>query len=116
MVFFGLILGRKGSELLPNFTGVLFVALFVFSFLFSIAVIVPWIHYVVVVFAGAVLGRFFFKSKVNGRFFHLMLSFAFISGYLVGNRAASAFLLLVLFVGAIFVTNKASHLTKSWAA
>ncbi len=105
-------LNKKGFGLITNWVVVFFVAILFLSFLLSIIIIKAWINYLIIVFAGIIIGHFVFTSSYGNRFPYYTLAFAFISGYLTGHRAGNWFFLLALFIGVIFVTYRVLKSTQ----
>ena len=103
---------KKGFEFLTNWVLIFFTAILVLSFLLSSVIINLWVSFVIILFAGIILGHFIFTSKHNNRFPYYLLAFAFISGYLVGHRVGNFMLILVLFVGVIIATNQLLQYSK----
>tara|TARA_B100000315_G_C14434739_1_gene521862 strand:- start:108 stop:443 length:336 start_codon:yes stop_codon:yes gene_type:complete len=103
---------KKGFEFLTNWVLIFFIAILVLSFLLAIVIINVWVTFVIVLFAGVLLGHFIFTSKEGNRFPYYLLSFAFISGYLAGHKVGNAIIILVLFIGAIVATNKVMQYSK----
>ncbi len=105
-------LNKKGFEFITNWVIVFFIAILVLSFLLSVIIVNAWVNYAVTIFMGVILGHFFFTSKYGNRFPYYVLAFAFISGYLSGHRAGNGFLMIAMFVGAIFATYKVMKATQ----
>jgi len=103
---------KKGFEFFTNWVTILFVAILVLSFLLSIIIINVWVSLLIIIITGVILGHFIFTSKLENRFPYFVLSFAFISGYLIGHRVGNVFILLAAFVGTVYLTNKVLHYTK----
>jgi len=104
-------LNKKGFEFIGNWIVIFFVAIIVLSLLLALVIVNQWVNYIIIIFGGAILGRFMFTSKHGNRFPYYLLSFAFISGYLIGHRAGNWLVMLVLFIVAIAATNKFSELS-----
>ncbi len=105
-------LDKRGFGLITNWVVVFFVAILFLSFLLSIVIVNAWVNYLIVIFAGMILGHFVFTSSYGNRFPYYVLAFAFISGYLTGHRAGNGFFLLAIFIGVIFATCKIMKATQ----
>ena len=105
-------LDKKGLDFLTNWVAILFLLILVLSFLLSAVIVDQWVNYVIVVFAGAVLGHFLFTSREGNRFPYYILASALLAGYLAGHRAGNGIVIAALFVGSIAATNKVLKLTR----
>ena len=105
-------LNKRGFDFLTNWVALLFVATLLLSFLFSVIIVNQWITYMVVGFVSVILGHFIFTSKEGNRFPYYVLSFAFLVGYTLGHKAGNWIVIVVLFLGGLFLTNKILKLTK----
>ena len=97
-------LNKKGFEFITNWVFVFFVAILALSFLLSMIIVSKWVNYVIIVFSAVLLGRLIFMNAYGNRFPYYALSFAFISGYLIGHRVGSGVFLLALFIGVMILT------------
>ena len=97
---------KKGFELITNWVAILFFAILILSFLFSMLIVNQWVTYTIVVFVGVILGHFVYTSKYGNRFPYYVLSFGFLLGILVGHRAGNGLIIIALFIGTVFLVNQ----------
>ena len=109
-------MNKRGFEFISNWVPMFFGVILLLSFFLALILINAWVLYVIVVFVGIVLGYFIRKNRKGNSFPYFVLSFSFIAGYLIGNgtgnRTGHWLVILVLFIGVIFLTNKIIEATE----
>ena len=109
-------MNKRGFEFISNWVPLFSGGILLLSFFLALILISPWVTYAIAVFVGIILGYFIRKNREGNSFPYFLLSFSFITGYLVGNgtgnRTGNGFLILFLFIGVMFITNKIMEATE----
>ncbi|MCK4589324.1 MAG: hypothetical protein KAT77_02700 [Nanoarchaeota archaeon] len=89
----------SGTFILKNWAETFFIALVLIGFFIALLINSAALSYIVVVLAGVIAGRFFFKRRIAQPIFpFILIMIGFLLGFMIGAIRANKFAIVVLFI------------------
>ena len=91
----------SGTFIFKNWAETFFIALVLIGFFIALLLDSAALSYLVIVMAGVIAGRFFFRRRVAQPIFpFVLIIIGFLIGFMIGAIRANKFAIIILFVGA----------------
>ena len=91
----------SGTFIFKNWAETFFIALVLIGFFIALLLDSAALSYLVIIMAGAIAGRFFFRRRVAQPIFpFILIIIGFLIGFMIGAIRANKFAIIALFIAA----------------
>ncbi len=94
----------KPAGVFENWVEAFFLIVIILGFIISIVISKAYVSYVVVFLLGLLFGKLVYRKRKSYTLSYVILAAGFVIGFLIGNRSANTWLILLLFVFASIIS------------